>query len=172
MPFTNFDDFKADKVTVRVIAEVDDTPVFESTYASIDDAYEEGRKVDRSVEAALQTAYEEATRIEGFSHRDDKGGMLVYCGNTKLDPAPSLKLRNHSPDGFAWGYSGSGPAQLALAMLLHFTDQDFALANYQQFKTDVIATLDKEGFEMDETEVAEWCKNHGLAQSKLPLEVL
>ena len=26
-------------------------------------------------------------------------------------------IRNHSPDGFEWGYGGSGPAQLALAIL-------------------------------------------------------
>jgi hypothetical protein len=28
-----------------------------------------------------------------------------------------LDLRNHSPSGFEWGYGGSGPAQLALALL-------------------------------------------------------
>lgn len=27
------------------------------------------------------------------------------------------EIRNHSPDGFNWGYAGSGPAQLALAIL-------------------------------------------------------
>jgi hypothetical protein len=50
---------------------------------------------------------------------DDKewyGDVLV--DGVKLDPKPSQKLRNHSPDGFAWGYPGSGPAQLALAILL------------------------------------------------------
>lgn len=32
-----------------------------------------------------------------------------------------LDLANHSPCGFEWGYSGSGPAQLALAILAdHF----------------------------------------------------
>jgi hypothetical protein len=30
---------------------------------------------------------------------------------------PRFDLRNHSPTGFAWGYGGSGPAQLALAIL-------------------------------------------------------
>ncbi len=34
---------------------------------------------------------------------------------------PRLDLANHSPDGFSWGYGGSGPAQLALAILAdHF----------------------------------------------------
>ncbi len=30
---------------------------------------------------------------------------------------PRHDLRNHSPDGLKWGYAGSGPAQLALAVL-------------------------------------------------------
>ena len=31
---------------------------------------------------------------------------------------PRHELENFSPDGFSWGYSGSGPAQLAIAMLM------------------------------------------------------
>ena len=34
------------------------------------------------------------------------------------EPLPlRLEVRNHSPTGFEWGYAGSGPSQLALAML-------------------------------------------------------
>jgi uncharacterized protein (DUF2249 family) len=33
-------------------------------------------------------------------------------------------LRNHSPDGGEWGYHGSGPAQLSLALLAGTTDDD------------------------------------------------
>lgn len=32
--------------------------------------------------------------------------------------SPRNDVRNHSPDGFQWGYGGSGPAQLALALCL------------------------------------------------------
>lgn len=54
--------------------------------------------------------------------------------------APSLKLVNHSPTGFEWGYYGSGPAQLALAILLDATeDADLALSLYQGFKEDFVA---------------------------------
>jgi Family of unknown function (DUF6166) len=46
-----------------------------------------------------------------------------------------LELRNHSPTGFAWGYCGSGPAQLALAVLTDATgEQALALRHYQEFK--------------------------------------
>jgi hypothetical protein len=55
---------------------------------------------------------------------------------------PRLDLRNHSPDGFEWGYFGSGPAQLALALLCDATGDDaIAQKLYQTFKAEVIAPL-------------------------------
>jgi hypothetical protein len=60
-----------------------------------------------------------------------------------LDLEASLKVANHSPTGFCWGYCGSGPAQLALAILLdHFNgDHESALALHQDFKFKVISRL-------------------------------
>jgi hypothetical protein len=44
------------------------------------------------------------------------------------------------------GYGGSGPAQLALALLLDYTgDEAFALDHYQEFKTEVVSQLDCAG---------------------------
>ena len=34
---------------------------------------------------------------------------------------PSLEIADHSPDGFNWGYDGSGSAQLALGILYEVT---------------------------------------------------
>ena len=40
----------------------------------------------------------------------------LHCsGKSGMRPL-SLAVRNHSPTGPAWGYDGSGPAQLALAI--------------------------------------------------------
>lgn len=62
-----------------------------------------------------------------------------------LDPRPSQLLRNHSPDGFEWGYAGSGPAQLALAILLDYGgDEELALAHYQAFKATHLAPLPRD----------------------------
>lgn len=48
----------------------------------------------------------------------------------------------HSPDGFEWGYGGSGPADLALNILLAATeDRDFAASNHQAFKWRFVASL-------------------------------
>lgn len=66
------------------------------------------------------------------------------CGFSKtiglLDPRNDLL--DHSPDGFNWGYAGSGPAQLAFALVLdHSGDAKLAEVVYQQFKFDVVAKL-------------------------------
>lgn len=57
---------------------------------------------------------------------------------------PRLDLYNHSPTGFEWGYCGSGPAQLALAILAdHLADDEQALVFYQRYKWAVIVELPK-----------------------------
>lgn len=64
-------------------------------------------------------------------------------GTKPLDPR--LDLQNHSPSGFSWGYGGSGPAQLALAILADFLNDDQrALALYQHFKFILISRLDRD----------------------------
>jgi len=62
----------------------------------------------------------------------------IWLDGKELDPEPSQKIHNHSPDGFNWGYGGSGPAQLALAVVLKVTG---VTIGYQDFKWNVIAKL-------------------------------
>ena len=51
-----------------------------------------------------------------------------------------LETRGHSPTGLAWGYGGSGPAQLALALLTDaLGDLEKAVQHYQDFKGAVVA---------------------------------
>jgi uncharacterized protein DUF6166 len=64
---------------------------------------------------------------------------------TLLPLAPSQRIINHSPDGYEWGYGGSGPAQLALALCLDVTlDEERARKVYQEFKFRVVAKLPHE----------------------------
>lgn len=65
---------------------------------------------------------------------------MVWINGEHLSPEASQKIRNHSPDGFNWGYSGSGPSQLALAILLYCTDESSAQKFYQQFKFQYVAS--------------------------------
>lgn len=69
----------------------------------------------------------------------------VWLDGHELDPKPSQKMINHSPDGFNWGYGGSGPAQLALAIILELNSK---CDGYQQFKWDFIAELPMTDFEV------------------------
>ena len=68
----------------------------------------------------------------------------------------TLAVRNHSPSGPEWGYHGSGPAQLALAMLMEITDAATAVDHYQPFKDEVLANLQTDEWTMGYDEVANW----------------
>lgn len=80
-------------------------------------------------------------KIEGFASRPtEAGGFLVLVDGKELPLGPSLKIRNHSPTGFCWGYSGSGPAQLALALMLWSgAGRNEAQDLYQAFKAAHVA---------------------------------
>jgi hypothetical protein len=67
----------------------------------------------------------------------------VYLDGEYLDSQESQKVYNHSPDGFNWGYGGSGCAQLALAIMLKIFPKEKALNVYQNFKWNVIANLEQ-----------------------------
>jgi len=62
----------------------------------------------------------------------------VWLDGEELKPEASQKIYNHSPDGFNWGYRGSGAAQLALAIILKLTGK---AEGYQDFKGNVIAAI-------------------------------
>ena len=81
----------------------------------------------------------------------------VYVNHSKLDLR--LDLCNHSPTGFAWGYGGSGPSQLALAILTHEFGEEWAQdrGRYQNFKFDVIAALPvDEPFTLTSADIQAW----------------
>lgn len=105
--------------------------------------------VPRDGERQPQTVY--------IGQRDADGRAIVTRPDgSLLEAAPSLALRRHSPDGFEWGYLGSGPAQLALGLLLdHSGDTDLALRLYQRFKTAHVARW-REVWAIDPAELSSW----------------
>lgn len=72
----------------------------------------------------------------------------VHIDGKLLRPEMSQKICNHSPDGFNWGYGGSGPAQLSLAILLNYMDAKDAQAYYQNFKLKEVATWPQTVFQI------------------------
>jgi Family of unknown function (DUF6166) len=69
---------------------------------------------------------------------------------------PRFDLRRHSPNGFEWGYGGSGPAQLALALLADWSGNSrFALKHYQDLKFKLVAGLPRREWELTGTQMRE-----------------
>ena len=86
-----------------------------------------------------------------------KGFREGYAATVRVDGSPlnpRLDLWNHSPTGFEWGYPGSGPAQLALAILAdHLRNDDETIRLYQEFKRAVVANLDYEGWTLTSDQI-------------------
>lgn len=70
----------------------------------------------------------------------------VWLDGKELSPKASQTVVNHSPDGFNWGYMGSGPAQLALAIMIQLTGTP---DHHQEFKARVIAPIPQHDFEIE-----------------------
>ena len=95
-----------------------------------------------------------------FRGRKTPVGCIVELDNesycTKLSLEKSLQIADHSPDGFQWGYNGSGPAQLAAAILYEITDNvDLSREYYQLFKFDHVSQWG-DTFEISEFEIKIW----------------
>ena len=81
----------------------------------------------------------------------------VWIDDRELSPERSQALMNHSLTGFAWGYGGSGPAQLALALLLEIArNTEMALLWYQDVKRHIIARLPQADFTLDSQEIIDF----------------
>lgn len=100
--------------------------------------------------------------MASYEGKREGGSAVVHVDSAPL-PARN-DLVNHSPDGFEWGYAGSGPSQLALAILTHHfhttgDSQELAdakaLALHHDFKAKLVATLPKEGWQLDSHVIAD-----------------
>lgn len=85
------------------------------------------------------------------------GGCAVTVSDHDARPLdPRLDLRKHSLTGFEWGYNGSGPAQLALALAADALGDDEAAQDiYQRLKFRVVGRLPTAGWTLTERELAD-----------------
>jgi hypothetical protein len=81
--------------------------------------------------------------------------VTVRDGQSASRPLdPCFDVRRHSPTGFEWGYTGSGPAQLALALTTDVLgDSEKAQHLYQDFKFKVVARLPHDGWTLTQDEI-------------------
>jgi len=84
----------------------------------------------------------------------------ITIDGVELSPKESQEVYNHSPDGFSWGYLGSGPSQLALGLMLRYSgSKQFAIKFYQKLKDEIICML-PDNFELDDKVIKEWIAKH------------
>ena len=88
------------------------------------------------------------------------GGPIVV-GVSRNGERRNLELDDDRVvDGeFEWGYEGSGPRRLALAILNDFLRRKVELTLSNAFLRDVVAHLPSE-FELTGAEIAEWLSAH------------
>lgn len=93
-----------------------------------------------------------------FSGNDHQWNVTVFDD----DGARPLEIHGrHSPDGHAWGYGGSGPAQLALDLLWDVTGTEPDRFVYQMFMRQVVARLDRDkDWQMTAAKITEWLSKH------------
>lgn len=100
-----------------------------------------------------------ATYYEGHKVRIGVAEVNVKTINSdysknveKLDPR--YDLRDHSQDGFEWGYVGSGPSQLAIALCSHVLSvwgnqsngDEIATTVYHEYSRRVISKIKEPRF--------------------------
>jgi uncharacterized protein DUF6166 len=102
---------------------------------------------------------EQTTRSLRYVGKRSENGPTVTRerdnGRKSLLPL-RLDLWNHSPSGFEWGYGGSGPAQLALAILADAIGDEEAVQHHQRYKFAVIGNLPHDEWTIGREEVLAW----------------
>jgi len=97
---------------------------------------------------------------EGY--KTEKFEWLVQKNGSRFRADASQRVHNHSPGGFSWGYIGSGPSQLALALLLDIGLNE-SRAGYlcNLFLWRVVAGWDKSGeWKITTEEICQWVANN------------
>jgi hypothetical protein len=84
--------------------------------------------------------------------------LLVSMDGGYFGHESSLRVCNHSPTGFDWGYGGSGPAQLALALLLEVAEEETAVELHQAFKWEVVAAFPRDRWRITTRQLCEWVR--------------
>ena len=94
-------------------------------------------------------------------HREGGPGKIYIIDEANI----SIRRLLHEPsvqvgrvdDGFAWGYTGAGAQQLALALLLETTnDEELSESLYLLFLEEVIEKITVDCWALDAQEIKKW----------------
>ena len=86
----------------------------------------------------------------------DGGDIVCKRNNGVKTTNVQQRIAYHSPDGFEWGYGGSGPAEFALNILAMFVDREKAFELHQDFKWKFIAPMPQEGGTIKKDDITAW----------------
>mgnify|MGYP005858547329 FL=1 len=141
------------------------TPKMHLELSVEDPRSEEERELDLQREIEEQT-YPMFGDMAGTDGRDgaQRKASRVFEGHADRrvtvngKPLPMTeRAERHSPDGFCWGYGGSGPSALAHALLAAVAGEEIADTWYEAFKREVVAGWEiDQPWRMAETEVLDW----------------
>jgi len=121
-----------------------------------------------------------------FGRRSFGGDVRVAVREGDQTVRELRHVEAHSPDGFEWGYGGSGPADLALSILADYFEERVAAeelgqgnfekivkirswAYHQAFKWDFIADAKRDGWEISEEAVDQWLERRKKKEREDPL---
>jgi hypothetical protein len=96
---------------------------------------------------------------KGYRDKNGKCFVRVAVGERWSALKLYLGVMRHSPTGFEWSYSGSGPAQLALALLMDALggngkeQRERAIRHHQSFKSAVVAKLPQASWSLTQQQV-------------------
>lgn len=79
-------------------------------------------------------------------------GVVTVLVDERALPLP----RYHSPDGFEWGYAGSGPSDLAMAILENVMGHKPPPWLYMRFKFEFVAKWNENTWSITEEEINQW----------------
>ena len=109
---------------------------------------------------------------ESITHGEASVVVRDVVDDGPSDRRPLTHVSYHSPDGFEWGYAGSGPADLALAILADYfeeppefvlaalrsmwTPRSKAAALHQSFKERFVATEHRDEWQLHSDDIEAW----------------
>jgi len=115
----------------------------------------------------METESMEPTGLfKGFINED--GSKVVYFNDRELDPR--FDIFNLTRDGFDWGYNGTAPMQLSVAMLAQATSVKNAKRYKTQFMHEKLVKLAQNRWNMPLSEISAWLKQKYLEEN--PVNVL
>lgn len=101
-------------------------------------------------------------RYRGIRTSDGCKVTVLEEGKPERELPLRLDLMDASPDGFEWGYPGSGPAQLAVAILADLYGDEAALKHYFDLKLMVTSILPRDDFVLSEHRIHDCIYGTGL----------